>query len=342
MTFVSYAQNLEDVMLFRALKHIEHGFYVDIGAFSPSDDSITKAFYERLWSGINVEPNPQRIEELLKARDRDINLGVAVSDKEGFIKLFVVSDTGLTTVEQDLARQHQSSGWAHEEIGVPCRTLTGVLDEHVAIGQEIHFLKIDVEGHETAVLRGLDLKKYRPWIILIEATLPLSITTNHSDWEHHVVKCGYLFAYWDGLNRFYVAQEHSELLSAFSAPPNVFDDYQSVKQFTATNLVKEIEAQVIKQGTCISELEARLKTAKAIGLMERSVLKELHGPERRGLLNFLLFRKSGRPRRFTEKVIVGRSGKIRPAFKPLIRFCLDRLTEVAKNNQTIDLPRQTE
>jgi hypothetical protein len=30
--FISYAQNYEDVMLFRALKNINQGFYVDVGA----------------------------------------------------------------------------------------------------------------------------------------------------------------------------------------------------------------------------------------------------------------------------------------------------------------------
>lgn len=56
MGIVSYAQNFEDVMLWRALGHIENGFYVDIGAQHPTIDSVSKAFYERGWSGINVEP----------------------------------------------------------------------------------------------------------------------------------------------------------------------------------------------------------------------------------------------------------------------------------------------
>jgi len=56
MTFISYAQNFEDVMLWRALKHIEHGCYVDVGAQHPVIDSVSKAFYERGWRGIHIEP----------------------------------------------------------------------------------------------------------------------------------------------------------------------------------------------------------------------------------------------------------------------------------------------
>ncbi|HZF37393.1 MAG TPA: FkbM family methyltransferase, partial [Blastocatellia bacterium] len=46
MSFISYAQNFEDVMLWRALKHIDRGFYIDVGANDPDLDSVTKAFYE--------------------------------------------------------------------------------------------------------------------------------------------------------------------------------------------------------------------------------------------------------------------------------------------------------
>ena len=35
MTFVSFAQNFEDVILWRALRHVEHGQYLDIGAQDP-------------------------------------------------------------------------------------------------------------------------------------------------------------------------------------------------------------------------------------------------------------------------------------------------------------------
>ena len=51
MSFVSYAQNFEDVMLWRALKHVENGFYVDIGAQDPLVDSVSLAFYEHGWQG---------------------------------------------------------------------------------------------------------------------------------------------------------------------------------------------------------------------------------------------------------------------------------------------------
>lgn len=68
MTFISYAQNLEDVILFRALKGVEQGFYIDAGAQDPEIDSVTKAFYERGWRGINIEPVERWFQDLVADR----------------------------------------------------------------------------------------------------------------------------------------------------------------------------------------------------------------------------------------------------------------------------------
>ena len=46
LSFTSYAQNFEDVLLWRALRGIKNGFYIDIGAYAPDDDSVTRAFYD--------------------------------------------------------------------------------------------------------------------------------------------------------------------------------------------------------------------------------------------------------------------------------------------------------
>src|SRR5664279_1896466 len=54
--FVSYAQNGEDVVLFRALGAVEGGRYVDVGANDPIFESVTYAFYLRGWSGITIDP----------------------------------------------------------------------------------------------------------------------------------------------------------------------------------------------------------------------------------------------------------------------------------------------
>ena len=53
--FISYAQNAEDVVLWRTLGHVPCGSYVDVGAADPTADSVTRGSMKR-WRGVNVEP----------------------------------------------------------------------------------------------------------------------------------------------------------------------------------------------------------------------------------------------------------------------------------------------
>ena len=84
---VSYSQNAEDIRLWRVFRTIADGFYVDVGAADPSVDSVTHLFYERGWSGINVEPSPC-FDALSEARERDVNLRIAIGESEGLVPFF--------------------------------------------------------------------------------------------------------------------------------------------------------------------------------------------------------------------------------------------------------------
>lgn len=223
MSFISYAQNFEDVMIWRALKHVENGFYIDVGANDPTLYSVTRAFYDKGWRGINIEPVAEFFRRLTLARPRDTNLQVGAGETTGSLTFFDIPDTGLATSEPTIAQRHRDSGWEVHTIEIPVLTLSDVCQEHVK--GEIHFLKIDVEGAEKSVLLGMDFKKWRPWLLIVEATVPTSQETIHQSWEPLLDAAAYDFVYFDGLNRYYVAHEHSELKPAFATPPNVFDGF---------------------------------------------------------------------------------------------------------------------
>jgi FkbM family methyltransferase len=146
MAFISYAQNFEDVMLWRALKHIEKGFYIDVGAWSPDQDSVTRAFYEQGWHGINIEPNPEFNQQLQNRRPHDINLQLAVGDREETLTMNFLANTGLSTLDDTIAQKHQQAGWEVERQPVQVTTLLNIWADHIPPGQDVHFLKLDVEG----------------------------------------------------------------------------------------------------------------------------------------------------------------------------------------------------
>jgi FkbM family methyltransferase len=224
MTFISYSQNFEDIMLWRALKHVEKGFYVDVGAGWPEIDSVTKAFYDRGWRGINVDPNPAYHDQLRANRPEDVNLCVAVSDAPGTTEINIVNEPGLSTLDATIAKEHESKGWKVSRIPATLLTLETIWTQYVG-RRDVHFLKVDVEGFEQQVLSGKVWSGYRPWIVVVEAVRPTSRAESHKSWEPILLRADYSFAYADGLNRFYVAQEHSELIPSFTYPPNVFDDF---------------------------------------------------------------------------------------------------------------------
>ncbi len=89
--FQSYSQNGEDVVLWRALRGITDGRYVDVGANDPFNDSVTMAFYSHGWSGITVEPDPGFAPLLRQHRPRDRVIEAAITTTDhGTATLHVV------------------------------------------------------------------------------------------------------------------------------------------------------------------------------------------------------------------------------------------------------------
>ena len=232
--FISYAQNAEDVVLRRALGHVVDGRYIDVGAFDPERDSVTRQLYAVGWRGLNLDPVPDYFEGLAAARPEDVNLQVAAGAKPGSLLFHIVRDTSLSTLRDDIAAQHRAHGHQVDDISVQVVTLDALIDEHLP-GQQVHFLKVDVEGAEAEVLAGIDLVRHRPWVLLVEATLPQTTEPTHDGWEPDLLARGYVFTMFDGLSRWYVASEHAaELGPALSYPACVLDEYVHIEASRAS------------------------------------------------------------------------------------------------------------
>jgi|HubBroStandDraft_1064217.scaffolds.fasta_scaffold55075_2 FkbM family methyltransferase len=213
---------MEDVLLARAFGDSVNGFYIDVGAGSPLVESVTRHFYESGWQGINVEPLSVEYEQLCEERHRDVNLRVVLGEESGLAKLYEhVNEPGFSTLSLELARQHMAQGMEVREREVEVVTFTQVCEQYVK--RPIDFCKIDVEGYERQVLQGGDWRKWRPRVFCIEATVPGSQVPSHQEWEHLLLGAGYLLAYFDGLNRYYVAEEAEELVPKLAVQPGWYD-----------------------------------------------------------------------------------------------------------------------
>lgn len=167
----SYSQEGEDMILRRLFSGRTEGFYVDVGAHHPFRFSNTYHFYVRGWRGINIEPNPAALDELVRHRRRDINVGLGVAEKPGYLTYHSFDEPALNTFDESLAATRQKAPGCHKygETLVPVEPLASILERLLPLRTAIDFINIDVEGFDLHVLKSNDWKRFRPVYVLVEA-----------------------------------------------------------------------------------------------------------------------------------------------------------------------------
>ena len=140
------------------------GFFVEVGANDPYARSQTWHLEQSGWTGVLVEPQPDLADKLRTMRTAMV-FAVACSSPEEAGRTLPLHVAGPLSA---LNRDRMAPGATPERvIDVPIRTLDGILEEAKAPAG-FDFLSIDVEGHEIEVLRGFDIGRWRPRLILIE------------------------------------------------------------------------------------------------------------------------------------------------------------------------------
>lgn len=161
------AQYGEDVVL-ASIFNKRRGVCVEVGGFDGITGSNTYFFEKLGWDCLIVEPVPSFCDQIRQVRNCKI-VEAAASDGKGEIEFHIVEGAGTLSsseiTDAHLKRIHEEGGVLNR-ILVPRLPLTDIL-EAAAIG-EIDFISIDVEGHELSVLRGFDLDRFRPRILIVE------------------------------------------------------------------------------------------------------------------------------------------------------------------------------
>ena len=180
------------------------GFFVDVGANDPVLDS--QSFHlERLgWRGLLIEPLPAYCELLRRHRLSQV-VECACSSPENHGKNMSIKVAGVhSSLEPNLI----AVGAKAEAVAqVQVRTLDSVLREH-AVAPGFDLLSIDVEGHEMEVFKGVDLRLWRPRLVLLEDHV-----TGHQ--KHQYMRSqGYQLLLRTGLNSWYVPEDRGYTFSA--------------------------------------------------------------------------------------------------------------------------------
>ena len=213
----SHEKNMEDIILYHALKR-KNIFWIDVGANDPVFSSVTKFFSTGGGYGINIEPQPQYAEKYAIDRPNDVNLMLGISDTHGEMKLYGKGESASFDANNKNVR-----GIGYHNI--PVWTLTEICNKYIKSGQEIHLLKIDVEGWEAQCLKGMDFRKYRPWILCIEAAEPTPNNPGYTAWESIVTGYGYVFAGKKYANRYYVLADKKDIIEKFKDIEHLEDYY---------------------------------------------------------------------------------------------------------------------
>ena len=151
------------------------GFFVEVGANEPASiQSQTWHLEQRGWHGILIEPNRALADALVRKRPGSKVYNVACSSpaKVGVAELKIpfLADGTIDTGKAALEVEIDHGGFpAYRNETVKVVTLDSILEENDVTG--IDLLSIDVEGTELDVLKGLDLERYRPRLILLEDKL---------------------------------------------------------------------------------------------------------------------------------------------------------------------------
>jgi FkbM family methyltransferase len=163
-----YSQFGEDIVLKELLKsEISDGFFVDVGCYHPKKYSNTYRLYRRGWSGINIDMEEDKISLFNMVRSRDYNILCPISDNREQVTLFRDGKYGLgSTINKEYATKTSNDFFDNRV--VETKTLNEIINESPYNKKQIDVLSIDVEGMDFRVLNSLDLKTYRPKVIIIE------------------------------------------------------------------------------------------------------------------------------------------------------------------------------
>jgi FkbM family methyltransferase len=164
----SFSQTGEDLVLRSLVKRRNGIFYIDVGCHHPIKKSNTLWMYLKGGRGICIDANLNLTKEFRHIRKRDIVVHAAISDIEKECDFYVSECEAVSTINSNTFDSWEENWKLDRKERIRTQTLNSVLKTHIDHNKTIDVLSVDVEGHDLAVLKSIDLSVYRPMIIVLE------------------------------------------------------------------------------------------------------------------------------------------------------------------------------
>ena len=210
------AQNGEDILIWSALGNKLDGFYVEAGAFDGVGISATYALEAIGWRGLLVEPNSESHKRCVTNRPNSRVVRAALSSPENAGKMATLNRIvdvygGALSYMEGVRLYGDNNDRESAEIvkeQVEMTTLDALLEGHEG---PIDAVVIDVEGHEPEVLRGFDIGRWLPTILLVE---DVSVGEDKAITDYMIDK-PYRQVGWNENNRVYIREDAREAMSRY-------------------------------------------------------------------------------------------------------------------------------
>lgn len=167
-----FSQHGEDFLLHQLFDNSKNGFFVEVGCIDGRRFSNTLFFEEMGWKGICVEAHSDYIQWLSENRPSSHIVHAAVGENDAEqVEFFANSRGSLSTLDKTKENEFAANYGAYfsgfEVQKIPMMTLNTIFSK---LGVDhIDFLSIDIEGSEVQALKGMDLQRFRPTVMVLES-----------------------------------------------------------------------------------------------------------------------------------------------------------------------------
>ena len=156
-----------DIVLKKIFYQQEKGFYIDVGCQNPIKNNNTYLLFKKGWEGINIDLDKDNIDLFNSARPKDSNFNKAISSEIKNVELyFYHKKSPINTIDKKTSDFQKAKVTSIKKINTD--TLDNIILNSKYKNHTFDLLSIDVEGHELDVLKGFDLYKYSPKVIVVE------------------------------------------------------------------------------------------------------------------------------------------------------------------------------